>query len=276
MLSPDLIEKIEIDLFLEGIYKVWGVDLRTYSRPHLNRRLRQWKKEMGHSNFSVAQSSILHDADHFQRFINAITVNVTSMFRDTDFYLNLRTKIIPHLKSHPFCKIWIAGCASGEEAYSIAILLNEEGLKNHFRIYATDINLDVLQKAREGIFTQHEIKRFTMAYQKAGGNGHFSDYYSAHYGHAIMHQSLRDSIVFAQHNLSCDNAFGEMQLILCRNVLIYFDSNLAERALNLFDDSLCAGGFLGLGLNEGIEQRSINPRFKRIDHHVALYQKKYR
>jgi chemotaxis protein methyltransferase CheR len=183
--------------------------------------------------------------------------------------------VVPHLKTYPFVKIWHAGCATGEEAYSMAILLLEEGLKGRFRIYATDINEEVIRKAQEGIYPLQELQHFTRNYQQSGGTGSFSDYYTARYDHAILSASLRENIVFAAHNLVSDTDFGEMNLILCRNVMIYFKQPLKERVLGLFDSSLVPGGFLCLGTKESLDLRKISDRYEAITARMQIYRKRY-
>jgi chemotaxis protein methyltransferase CheR len=237
--------------------------------------LTQWLSGSGFDTFSHAQSDLLRNRALFDTLLRGITVNVSEMFRDPAFFKSIRELIVPFLKTYPFIKIWHAGCATGEEAYSMAILLQEEGLKGRFRIYATDINEDVVHKAQEGIYPLQEMQRFTRNYQHSGGTGSFSDYYTARYNHAILAPSLRENIVFAAHNLAVDSDFGEMNLILCRNVMIYFKQPLKERVLGLFDTSLVAGGYLCLGTKESLDHRHISDRYEPIAPRMQIYRKRY-
>ena len=274
MTSDELID-LEIKLLMEGIYQVYGYDFRDYSEASLRRRLTQWLSGSGFATFSLAQSQLLRDRVLFNTLLRGLTVNVSDMFRDPAFFKALRDQVVPHLQTYPFVKIWHAGCASGEEAYSMAILLLEEGLEGRFRIYATDINEEVLRKAREGIYPLKEMQRFTRNYQKAGGKCSFSDYYTARYDHAILNARLKENMVFAAHNLAVDADFGEMNLILCRNVMIYFKWPLKERVLRLFDNSLAPGGFLCLGTKESLDNHEISGRYEAITQRMQIYRKKY-
>ena len=274
MIADELMD-LEIQLLMEGVYQVYGYDFREYSEASLRRRLTQWLSGSGFSTLSLAQSQLLRDRTLFDSLLRGITVNVSEMFRDPAFFKAVREQVVPYLKTYPFVKIWHAGCASGEEAYSMAILLLEEGLKGRFRIYATDINEEVIRKAQEGIYPLHELQHFTRNYQHAGGTGSFSDYYTARYDRAMLSPSLRDNIVFAAHNLAVDADFGEMNLILCRNVMIYFKQPLKERVLGLFDDSLVPGGFLCLGTKESLEHRQISGRYEAITARMQIFRKRY-
>lgn len=274
-MTPDQLIDIEIRLLMEGIYLVYGYDFREYSEASLRRRLTLWLATSEFTTLSAAQSQLLRDQTLFNSLLRGITVNVSEMFRDPAFFKAVRELVIPYLKTYPFVKIWHAGCASGEEAYSMAILLQEEGLKGRFRIYATDINEEVIRKAQEGIYPLQELQRFTRNYQHAGGTGSFSDYYTARYDHAILTPSLRENIVFAAHNLAVDSGFGEMNLILCRNVMIYFQQPLKERVLELFDTSLLAGGFLCLGTKESLDHRRVSNRYEAIAARMQIYRKRY-
>lgn len=275
-MTADEIIDIEIKLLLEGIYQVYGYDFRQYSEASLRRRLSQWLSLSGFATLSLAQSQLLRDHGLFDTLLRGITVNVSEMFRDPGFFKAIREYVVPYLKTYPFVKIWHAGCATGEEAYSMAILLLEEGLKGRFRIYATDINEDVIHKAQEGIYPLKEIQHFTINYQHAGGTGSFSDYYTARYDRAILSPSLRENIVFAVHNLAVDADFGEMNLILCRNVMIYFKQPLKERVLGLFDNSLVPGGFLCLGTKESLDhRRQFSDGYEAIIPRMQIYRKRY-
>lgn len=274
MTDDELID-LEIKLLTEGIYHVYGYDFREYSEASLRRRLIHWLAGSGFATLSLAQSQLLRDRLLFDSMLRGITVNVSEMFRDPAFFKMIREQVVPYLKTYPFAKIWHAGCATGEEAYSMAILLLEEGLKGRFRIYATDINEEVIRKAMEGIYPLQEMQRFTRNYQQAGGKASFSDYYTARYDHAILNSQLKENIVFAAHNLAVDADFGEMNLILCRNVMIYFKQPLKERVLGLFDSSLIPGGFLCLGTKESLDNHEISGRYEAMTQRMQIYRKKY-
>lgn len=274
-MTVDELIDLEIKLLLEGVCQVYGYDFREYSEASLRRRLTQWLGTNGLATMSLAQSQLLRDRSLFDSLLRGITVNVSEMFRDPPFFKAIREQVVPYLQTYPFVKIWHAGCASGEEAYSMAILLAEEGLKGRFRIYATDINEEVIRKAREGIYPLREMQRFTRNYQLSGGTGSFSDYYTARYDNAILSGSLRENIVFTTHNLAVDAEFGEMNLILCRNVMIYFRQPLKERVLGLFDRSLVSGGYLCLGTKESLDHRTISNRYEAIKPRVQIYRKRY-
>jgi len=274
-MTGDDLTDLEIKLLLNGIYQVYGYDFREYSEASLQRGLTRWLSGSGFATFSIAQSQLLRDRTLFDTLLHGITVNVSEMFRDPPFFKAVREQVVPYLKTYPFVKIWHAGCASGEEAYSMAILLLEEGLKGRFRIYATDISEEVIRKAEEGIYPLQELQRFTRNYQQAGGSGSFSDYYTARYDHAVLDSSLRENIVFAAHNLAVDADFGVMNLILCRNVLIYFKQPLKERVLGLFDRSLAPGGFLCLGTQESLAHRKISDRYEAVSPRMQIYRKMY-
>ncbi len=266
---------IEIKLLMEGVYRVYGYDFREYAEASLRRRLSLWLSDSGFATLSLAQSDLLRDRGLFDSLLRGITVNVSEMFRDSAFFKAVREHVVPHLKTYPFVKVWLAGCSTGEEAYSMAILLQEEGLKGRFRIYATDINEDVIRTAQKGIYPLHEMQRFTRNYQNSGGTISFCDYYTARYDHAILNASLRENMVFAAHNLAVDADFGEMNLILCRNVMIYFQQPLKERVLALFDKSLMPGGFLCLGTKESLDHRQIAHRYGEIKPRTQIYRKQY-
>jgi len=274
-MKPTELIDLEIKLLMEGIFQIYGYDFRDYAEASLRRRMIQWLTGSGFATLSIAQSQLLRDAALFETLLRGITVNVSEMFRDPSFFRVLREQVVPYLKTYPFVKIWHAGCASGEEAYSMAILLLEEGLKGRFRIYATDIDGEVIRKAQEGIYPLQELQRFTRNYQQAGGTGSFSDYYTARYDRAILSPALRDNLVFATHNLAVDADFGEMNLILCRNVMIYFNPALKNRVLGLFHNSLATGGFLCLGSKESLEHRQIATLYDEIQPRTQIYRKKY-
>lgn len=269
------LQDIEIESLLEQVAKLYGYDFRDYSQASVRRRMTQWLSDSGFASFAEARAQVLRDPAVFEGFLRGLTVNVSEMFRDPHVFSTIREQVVQHLKTYPFVKIWHAGCASGEEAYSMAILLEEEGLKGRFRIYATDINQGVLQKAQQGIFSLDEMKLFTRNYQRSGGKTSFSDYYTARYDHAMLMPSLKEHIVFASHNLAFDGDFGEMQMVFCRNVLIYFKQPLKNRALNLFGSIISEGGFLCLGTKESLEGRAIEPLFAEISPRTRIYRKRY-
>ncbi|GFP74179.1 CheR family methyltransferase [Clostridium fungisolvens] len=268
-------EDIEISLLLEGVYLKYGYDFRNYSRAHVKRRILKRMLEENIESISYMQYKILYDKSFFYRMLGDLSINVTEMFRDPSFYNEFREKVVPILKTYPFVKIWHAGCSTGEEVYSMAILLKEEGLYEQTQIYATDFNNEVLKKAKEGIYSIDDIKKYTYNYQKSGGKNSFSDYYIAKYNSVIMDQALKKKITFADHNLVTDGIFAEVNVVICRNVLIYFNGQLQDKVLDLFSDSLCNGGFLCLGSRESIKHSNNIDRFKEFDYSERIYRKKY-
>ncbi|MBD2163016.1 protein-glutamate O-methyltransferase CheR [Calothrix membranacea FACHB-236] len=274
MTSPKAkLEDIEIQLLLEGIYRYWGYDFRNYAFSSLKRRIQNFIKIEGYTSVSELQARVLHDSNCLERFLLSLTVNVTSMFRDPSFYLALRKEVIPLLRTYPFIRIWHAGCSTGEEVYSMAILLQEENLYQRCRIYATDFNEKVLQKARTGIFSLKLMQDYTQLYLKAGGKESFSEYYTAAYDSAIFRASLRENIVFAQHNLATDSSFNEFHIIICRNVLIYFNQTLQKRVHELFYNSLCSFGILGLGRQESIRFTPHDHQYQELVKGEKLYRR---
>ena len=274
-MQSDTVEDLEIRLLLEGIHHVYDYDFREYADSSIKRRLIHWLAESEFDTFSEAQSQLLRDRSLFENLLRGVTVNVTEMFRDPAFFKLVREQVVPFLKTYPFVKIWHAGCATGEEAYSMAILLNEEGMEGRYRMYATDINEAVLHTAEEGVMPLSEMKRFTQNYQQSGGTASFANYYTARYDRAVLSTSLKKDIVFSSHNLASDAAFGEMNMVLCRNVMIYFKHSLKERCLQLFDDSLLAGGFLCLGLKETLERKTLSTTYEELAPHMRIYRKSY-
>lgn len=275
MIDGERLENVEVHLLLNGIYEVYGYDFRNYAEASLLRRIRHWLMEQGYPNLSAAQGEILRDRAIFTAFLQGVTVNVSEMFRDPKFFKTLRQQVLPFLRTWPFIRIWVAGCSGGEEVYSLAIVLHEEDLLRRSRIYATDINESVLAQAQEGIFPLREMQTFTRNYQLAGGTRAFSDYYTARYERVLMLPALKDSILFAPHNLAVDAVFGEMHLILCRNVLIYFNATLKERVLDLFDAALPPGGFLCLGMKETLDGRKIAGNYRELAKGLRIYRKGY-
>ena len=267
------LEAVEIKLLTEGIYQHYGFDFRDYSMPSLKRRI--WKRVYaeGLSTVSGLQEKVLHDPACMESLLLDLSINTTAMFRDPTFYLAFRQKVVPLLRTYPFVRIWHAGCSTGEEVYSMAILLYEEGLYDRCRIYATDINEPVLQRAKEGIFPISSMKENTSNYIAAGGMGTFSEYYVAKYDYTIFRPSLRENVVFARHNLVTDATFNHFNVIFCRNVLIYFNSTLQERVQKLFLDSLEMFGILGLGKKETIKYTSMADNYEVIDLEERLYRR---
>jgi chemotaxis protein methyltransferase CheR len=246
---PDL-ERIEIELLLEGIFRHYGFDFRAYAYASIRRRL--WKRieEERLPSMSALQERVLHEPAMMEKLLLDLSINVTAMFRDPNFYITFRQHVVPLLRTYPFIRIWHAGCSTGEEVYSMAMLLREEGLYDRSRIYATDINEVVLQRAKAGIFPLDRMQEYTENYMRAGGKRSFSEYYTAKYGGALFDQSLTKNVVFSQHNLVTDRSFSEFNVILCRNVLIYFDKTLQSKVHTLFYDSLAMFGVLVLGSKE--------------------------
>lgn len=267
-------EQIEISLLLEAIYQKYGYDFREYSEPHVYRRIKNRQLLSEIESISQMQYRILYDEVFASLCISDLSITVTEMFRDAEFYLALRENVIPVLKTYPFIKIWHAGCATGEEVYSMAILLHEEGLYEKSIIYATDFNQKALGKAKEGIFPSRLIKEYTYNYQTSGGKSFFSDYYTSEDSTAIIHRSLKKNIVWANHNLVTDSVFAEVNLLLCRNVFIYFNKTLQIRVLNLFSESLVKGGVLCLGSKESIELTNIS-HYSVMNKKQSIYKKRY-
>jgi chemotaxis protein methyltransferase CheR len=267
------LEVIEIQLLTEGIYRHYGFDFRDYAFPSLKRRA--WKRiyAEGLTSVSGLQEKVLHDPACMERLLLDLSINVSSMFRDPTFYLALRQKVVPLLRTYPFVRIWHAGCSSGEEVYSMAILLQEEGLYERCRIYATDINEAILAKAREGIFPLSSMQENTSNYLNAGGTGTFSEYYTARYDYAIFRPSLRENVVFAQHNLVTDASFNHFNVILCRNVLIYFNGPLQDRVQNLFLESMEMFGVLGLGRKESLKFTNVADHYEELDAAERIYRR---
>lgn len=267
-------ENIEIKLLLEAIYLKYGYDFRDYAKASIKRRILHRLSLSDLKTISDIQHNVLNDKEFFETLLQDLSINVTEMFRDPTFYRALRKKVIPVIKDRPFIKVWHAGCASGEEVYSMAILLKEEGLYEKARIYATDFNEEIIKKAKKGVYPIDRIKEHTSNYQKAGGRASFADYYTARYNFAVLDNSLKKNIVFADHNLVTDSVFGEMDVIMCRNVLIYFSRELQNRVFRLFRDSLCPGGFLCLGSKESVRFSEYSDDFEDFIKKEKIYMKK--
>lgn len=267
------LEDIEIALLLEGLYRFYGFDFRDYSPASLKRRIVERMRAEKIGTVSAFQDRVLHDAACMERLLLGLSVHVTSMFRDPSFYATFRRKVVPVLKTYPTVRIWHAGCSTGEEVYSMAILLQEEGLYRKCVIYATDISREVLRRAREGIFPLASMQEYTTNYVKAGGKHEFSDYYTADYDNVIFHPALKTNVVFAEHNLATDGSFNEFHVILCRNVMIYFNRALQDRVHELIYGSLSTFGVLGLGNKETLKTMSREPFYEKLDARDQLYRK---
>ena len=267
-------QKIEIDLLLQAISRKYGYDFRNYAKASIKRRIMNVLSSSGLKTISEMQHKLLYEKEFFDTLLVKLSVNVTEMFRDPSFYKALREEVIPQLKPRPFIKIWHAGCATGEEVYSMAILLKEENLYEKSWIYATDFNEQVLKKAREGIYPIDMLKKYSYNYQRAGGAASLADYYTARYDFVIMENSLKRNIVFSDHNLVTDGVFAETDLILCRNVLIYFDAKLQNHVFKLFRDSLSEQGFLCLGSKETVKFSEYADDFEDTVGKEKIYRKK--
>jgi chemotaxis protein methyltransferase CheR len=267
------IEEIELQLLLEGVYRHYGFDFRNYALSSLRRRIWNLMRTERIETISMLQDRVLHDREWLERFLYALSVNVSAMFRDPHFYKTFRTEVVPFLKTYPFLRIWLAGVSMGEEVYSLAILLKEEGIYDRCRIYATDINDAVLKKAKEGIYSIDLMQSYTNNYIKSGGTQSFSDYYTAAYDHVILKAALRENVVFAQHNLASDSSFNEFHVILCRNVMIYFNRELQIHVHQLLHESLVMFGVLGLGAKESLKFSSHEHLYEQIDHEAKLYRR---
>ncbi|MDY6855391.1 MAG: protein-glutamate O-methyltransferase CheR [Thermodesulfobacteriota bacterium] len=267
-------EKIEIELLLQAILLKYGYDFRTYAKSSLKRRIMRRLSLSGVRTISELQYRIIYDLDFFETLLLDLSINVTQMFRDPLFYKAIREDVVPVLRDLQAIKVWHAGCATGEEVYSMAILLKEEGLYDKSRIYATDFNEKVLRTSKEGIYPIERIKDYTRNYIQSGGHSSFADYYSARYDFVIMDSSLRKNVVFADHNLVTDGVFSEMDLIVCRNVLIYFNRELQNRVFKLFSDSLNDEGFLCLGSKETVRYSDCSDNFKTVSKGQRIYRKR--
>jgi chemotaxis protein methyltransferase CheR len=270
--EPDL-ERIEVDLLLEGIHRRYGLDFRGYATGSLKRRLWRRVEAEGLSSLSVLQERILRDPACLDRLVVDLSVNVTSMFRDPGFYRAFRDKAVPLLRTYPFIRLWNAGCSTGEETFSLAILLEEEGLLERSRIYATDVNAEVLDRARAGLFPLDRMRDYTHNYIEAGGRRAFSDYYVAEDSGVRFDPALTRNVVFAQHNLASDGSFNEFQAIVCRNVMIYFGRALQDRVHALFHDSLGRFGILALGRKEAIRFTAREHAYEELDREEKLFRR---
>jgi chemotaxis protein methyltransferase CheR len=265
---------IELHLLIDAIYLKYHYDFRRYAAASLKRRLTVAMIRFNCETFSELQSKVLHDPAMFPALLDFLTVPVSEMFRDPSYFRSLREAVIPFLRTYPSLKIWVAGCSTGEEVYSLAILLREEGLLSRSLIYATDINPRVLQTAAAGVYEVERIAGFTQSHRKSGGNSSLSEYYTAAYGRAVFDKSLKEHIVFSDHSLATDSVFAEVQLVSCRNVLIYFNRDLQDRAVGLFRDALCRKGFLGIGSKESLRFSAHHDSFGELAREDRIYQKR--
>lgn len=264
---------LELGLLLDAIFQKYHYDFRSYSEASLKRRVMAALTHFGCDTISRLQDRVLHEPTIFAELLRFLTVQVSDLFRDPSYYRSLREKVVPYLRTYPSLKIWVAGCATGEEAYSLAILLAEEGLLERTLIYATDINPDSLRAAEEGIYDVERFARFSESYQLAGGRASLSNYYTARYSSAVLDRALKKSILFSDHSLATDSAFAEVELVSCRNVLIYFERELQDRAVGVLRDSLCRKGFLGLGLKETLRFSEHAGAFTEFVAEDRIYQR---
>jgi chemotaxis protein methyltransferase CheR len=271
----DDITDLEIIQLLNTIYQKYGFDFRAYSHAHIKRRIMNRLSLSGISCISDLQSKVIASPVLAALLLKDLSINVTEMYRDPDFYRTIREEVIPWLKTYSFLKVWHAGCSTGQEVYSMAILLMEEGLYERSLIYATDFNQEVLGQAQEGIYTDEKIKEYTKNYQDSGGKSSLSDYYTSKYNRIIIDQSLKKNIVWANHNLVTDGVFAEVNLIMCRNVLIYFNKDLQDKTHVLFYNSLLKGGFLCLGSKEILRYTSVDSKYIEANRKSRIYIKKY-
>jgi chemotaxis protein methyltransferase CheR len=265
---------IEMQLLLDAIYLKYHYDFRSYATASLKRRLGTAMGRLGCQTLSQLQDRILHESTVFPQLLDYLTVQVSEMFRDPPYFQSLRNRVIPLLRTYPSLKIWVAGCSTGEEAYSLAILLHEEGLLNRSMIYATDINGSALIQAESGIYDVDRIAGFTDNHHRSGSRSSLSDYYTAAYGRAVFDKTLKRHMVFSDHSLATDSVFAEVQLVSCRNVLIYFNRELQDRAIHLFRDALCHKGFLGIGARESLRFSAHGDAFDELVREDRIFQRR--
>lgn len=267
------LDETELEELLNIVHKTYGYDFTDYSRASIHRRISRFMIEAKLDNFYDLKFRLINDKSVFEFFLQKVTVNVTEMFRDPEFYRVLKLQILPMLASYPIIKIWHAGCSTGDEVFSMAILLHEAGLLNRSRIYATDINPDNIEKAKKGILPLDVMKDYTANYIKAGGERDFASYYTARYNHVLINKELRKNILFSPHNLVTDQVFNEFQFICCRNVMIYFNRQLQNRVINLFYDSLSSFGYLALGIKESLMFTNLHNRFEIVSKNEKIYRR---
>lgn len=267
-------EDIEMRLLLEAIFRQYHYDFRGYSMASVKRRLVQARDHFECKTFSALQDRVLHEPSVMTQLLSFLTVQVSDMFRDPEYFRAIREQVVPHLKTYPSLKVWIAGCSAGEELFSLAILFREEGLEKRTMFYGTDINTTALEKARSGVFDLDRIAAFTLNHRQSGSRTSLSDYYTAAYGRAVFDKTLLDRAVFSDHSLVSDSVFAEVHFVSCRNVMIYFDRDLQDRAIGLFKDALVRRGFLGLGNKESLRFSSHAGAFNEFVAPERLYQKR--
>jgi chemotaxis protein methyltransferase CheR len=268
------IEQIEINLLLDAVLQRYGYDFRNYARASIERRVRSLCQRGGCRYLSEILPELLRDTSFLEKIIKEFSVTVTDMFRDPFVYQRIREQVVPMLKTYPYIKVWIAGCATGKEAYSVAILLMEEGLYDRAVIYGTDFNDIALEQSKKGVYSPERMETFCANYQQAGGRAALTDYFTLSKAGCTVKDEVKKNITFANHNLVTDHVFGEMHLILCRNVLIYFNKILQRRVLNIFRDSLVFDGFFCLGSTESLRFSGLEKEMKVIDEKARIYQKK--
>ena len=263
----------DLGSLLDVIFQRYHYDFRAYASASMKRRVRSALTHFGYETVAVLEERVSQDPKLFSELLRFLTVQVSDLFRDPSYYRSLREKVVPYLRTYPSLKIWVAGCATGEEAYSLAILLAEEGLLERTLIYATDISPESLRAAEAGIYDVERFKRFSENYQAAGGKASLSDYYTARYSSAVFDRTLKKAILFSDHSLATDSAFAEVELASCRNVLIYFERELQDRAIGVLRDSLCRKGFLGLGLKETLRFSAHAAAFVEFVREDRIYQR---
>jgi chemotaxis protein methyltransferase CheR len=271
--AQEELEQLEVELLLEAVFRRYGFDFREYAPASLKRRLWRRMNAEGLETVTQLHDRLLHDPACMERLLLDLSINVTAMYRDPSFYVAFREHVVPVLHTYPFTRIWCAGCSTGEEVYSLAILLQEEGLYDRTRIYATDINEQVLATARAGVFPLDKMRQYTQNYIRAGGTREFSEYYLAAYDGARFSRSLTENVVFAQHNLASDRSFNDFNVILCRNVMIYFDKGLQDRVHTLFYESLETFGILALGHKESVAFTKYADAYETVDAAERIYRK---
>jgi chemotaxis protein methyltransferase CheR len=271
---PDKTDDIELRLLLEAIFSKYHYDFRGYSMASIKRRMGQAKEHFHCPTFSLLQDRVLHDSAMLPELLSFLTVQVSELFRDPAYFLAIREQVVPHLRTYPSLKVWVAGCSAGEELYSLAILFREEGLEERTMFYGTDINPTALKRAEAGVYELDRIPLFTENHRRSGGKSSLSDYYTAAYGAAVFDKSLRRRAVFSDHSLVSDAVFAEMQFVSCRNVLIYFDLDVQDRAIGLFSDSLVRKGFLGLGAKESLRFSRHADSFTEFVQNERIFQKR--
>ncbi|MCF7888648.1 MAG: protein-glutamate O-methyltransferase CheR [Victivallales bacterium] len=270
------LEKIEIDALLEALHQHYGYDFRNYAKASITRRIKGLVNKYELEYISELIPLLLHNKEKFKYFVYDLSIPVTEMFRDYQFFLSIRNNAVPHLKTYPHIKIWHAGCATGEEVYSMAIILEEENVLKRSTLYATDFNDTALKKAGYGVYDLANAQQYSSNYRKAGGKCTFADYYYTKNHYMIMENRLKKRLVFSNHNLTGDGVFSEVQLIMCRNVLIYFDKQLQNRVLELFTEALVPGGILALGSKETLNFTAVSELYEPIDKKWKIYKKKFR